>query len=209
MTNQARADRVAGKHEEKTMLRISLLAGAMLIAAPAFAQTPSASAAPAAGATAPASATPATAATAAASATPTAGATVYDPQGGTVGTVASISGSTATIDTGKNKVGLPFSSFAAGDKGPVIAMTRDQVDQAAAGAKANAAAAVTAGASVKGPKGEPVGTIKSVDGQYAVLDTGAKQAKLLLSAFASTDGGLVIGLTKAQVEAAAGAAAPK
>lgn len=182
------------------MLRISLLAGVALMASPALAQTTS-------GASAPASA-PA-AASAPASATPTAGATVYDSQGGTVGTIASVSGTTATIDTGKNKVALPFSSFAAGDKGPMIAMTRDQVDQAAAGAKATAAASVTAGASVKGPKGEPVGTIKSVDAQYAVLDTGTKQAKLPLSAFATTDSGLVIGMTKAQLEAAAGAAAPK
>jgi len=165
-----------------------------MTAVAAFAQD---SAAPAAGA-----------ASSAASASVKVGATVYDTQGGTVGTVDSVNGNVAVVATGKNKVGIPLSSFGTGDKGPRIAMTRDQLDQAAAGAKAEQKAAVAAGANVVDSQGVQIGTIDSVDAQYAVLDMSGTKVKLPLSAFAARDSGLMVGMTKAQLEAAANAAAP-
>lgn len=168
-------------------------AALMLVAAPAFAQD-----APAAGA-------------AAASGSVAAGQTVYDTAGGVVGKVDKVDGGVAVIATGKNNVGLPVTSFAAGPNGPILAMTRDQVDAAAAGAAADAAAktaaAITAGAVVKDTAGAAVGTIKSVEGEYALLDTSKVQVKLPLTAFASQPDGLVVGMTKAQIEAAAKAGA--
>lgn len=153
------------------------------------------------------SAVPASAQTAAAPAI-TVGATVYDTAGGTVGTVDSMSGGNAVVSTGKHKVAIPAASFGKGDKGLLLGMTRDQLDEAAVGAAAQTAAAVTAGAAVVDSQGTPLGTIKSVDSQYAVLDMSTSQVKLPLNAFAARDNGLMLGMTKAQLQAAAGAAAP-
>jgi preprotein translocase subunit YajC len=177
----------------------SIFAAAMMfIAAPAFAQG-----APAAGAaTAPAGGATATAAA------PAAGQTVYDTAGGEVGKIDKIDGSVAVIATGKNSVGLPLTSFAMGDKGPVIAMTRDQLDAAASSAAASAAAKIAAGAAVSDTAGGAVGTIKSIEGEFALLDTSAVQVKLPLSAFAVNGDKVVIGMTKTQVEAAAAASKP-
>jgi hypothetical protein len=185
------------------MLRTTIIttAALMTFAAPALAQTTGA---------APSAASPPNAAAPSPSAQkPSVGATVFDPQGGQVGTIASISGEVAVVDTGKNKAGVPLTSFAMGDKGPVMSMTKDQLDAAASGAKSSAAANVTAGAQVKDSAGVPLGTIKSVDSQYAVLDTTKSQVKLPLNAFAQGESGLVIGMTKAQLEAAAGGAGAK
>ncbi|WP_203234663.1 hypothetical protein, partial [Sphingomonas solaris] len=169
----------------------------MVAAAPAFAQ-----AAPAAGAAAPA--------TAPTGAAPAAGQTVFDTAGGEVGKITKVDAGNVVIATGTHEVALPVTSFATGPRGPIIAMTKVQLDAAAAGAaaeaKAKTAAAITAGASVKDTAGAAVGTIKSVDGQYALLDTTKVQVKLPITAFAAQGDGLVIAMTKAQIEAAAAGA---
>ena len=79
---------------------------------------------------------------------------------------------------------------------------------AAAAAQATPApgAGVTVGAEVKGPQGNPVGTIEEVDAQYATLATPNVKVKLPLNAFAQHPNGLVIGMTQAELEQAAGAA---
>lgn len=73
-------------------------------------------------------------------------------------------------------------------------------DQAATPATA---ADVQAGASVYDQQGGTVGKVDSVSGDEAVVDTGAVRAKLPISSFAKNDQGLVIGMTKAELEAAA------
>lgn len=175
-------------------------AALMFAAAPAFAQA------------APATGAPAASTAAQASVSVKAGQTVYDTSGGEVGKVTKVEGGNAVIATGTHDVGLPLTSFAMSEKGPIIAMTRDQLNAAAAGAAADAAAktaaAVTAGASVKDTSGSAVGTIKSVEGQFALLDTSKVQVRLPLTAFAAQGDGLVIGMTKAQLESAAAEAAP-
>ncbi len=182
----------------------SLAAMALVaIATPAFAQD----------AAAPAGATTAAAPAGAAPAGKVAaGQTVYDTAGGVVGKIDKIDGQVAVLATGKNNVGLPLASFTVGPNGPIISMTKDQVDAAAAGAAANAAAktaaSITAGASVKDTAGAPVGTIKSVEGEYALLDTSKVQVKLPVTAFAAQGDGLVVSMTKVQIEAAASASAP-
>ena len=174
----------------KTVFYAGTAALAML-ATPVLAQTNAAAPAPAA-----------------AGASVTAGATVYDTEGGIVGTVDSVNGNVAVIATGTNKVGIPLASFGPGEKGPRIAMTRDQLNQAAAGAKAEQKAAVTQGATVVDSAGVQIGTVSSVDAQYAVVDMTSAKVKLPLTAFATKDSGLMVGMTKAQLEAAANAAAP-
>ena len=88
------------------------------------------------------------------------------------------------------------------------AMTRDQLDAAASSAAAAAAAKITAGAAVKDTAGGSVGTIKSIEGEFALLDTSAVQVKLPLTAFAASGDGVVVSMTKAQIEAAAAASKP-
>jgi preprotein translocase subunit YajC len=72
-----------------------------------------------------------------------------------------------------------------------------------AAAPAAATPNVTAGAQVADASGGAVGTIESVSGSNAVLSTGTAKATLPVTAFAAApNGGLVIGMTKAEVEAA-------
>jgi hypothetical protein len=60
-----------------------------------------------------------------------------------------------------------------------------------------------ANASVFDQAGASVGTIESVDASGAVLSTGTVKVRVPVTAFAKGDKGLVIGMTKAQIEAAA------
>jgi hypothetical protein len=69
------------------------------------------------------------------------------------------------------------------------------------------AADVRAGALVHDQSGALVGTVETTDAGGAVVTTGMARARLQLSSFGRNDQGLVIGLTRAQFEAAAAAAA--
>lgn len=164
-------------------------------------------------------ATPAAAGAATAASASTAvaaGAVVKDTTGAEVGRIVSIEGENAVLDTGTNKVTIPVTSFATGPSGPIMSMTKAQVDQAASSAQqqhqANsaqqAAQAVTQGATVRDATGAEVGTIKSVDAQFALVDTSKNEVRLPLSAFAAGPNGPVIGMSKAELDAAAEAAAP-
>ena len=94
------------------------------------------------------------------------GGTIFDPQGGEVGKIVSMTGDAVVVDTGANKATLPKSAIGSGPKGPIIAMTKAQIDEqvAAANQKASAAveAAMVTGAPVKGKAGGAIGTIKEV-----------------------------------------------
>jgi hypothetical protein len=66
-----------------------------------------------------------------------------------------------------------------------------------------------AGAAVSDTQGGSVGTIESADTEGAVVATGKARAKLPLASFGkNASGGLVVSMTKAQIEAAASTAAP-
>lgn len=145
-----------------------------------------------------------------ATASVTAGATVYDTTGGVVGTVSSVTATAATIDTGTVKATIPFTSFGAGEKGPVLAMTKAQIEAAAAQQQASAAADFKAklvpGAAVYGTGGVQLGTIKSVDAGFVTVTTAAGAARLPVSGFGPGPNGVTIGLTAAQLAAAMGKA---
>lgn len=83
----------------------------------------------------------------------------------------------------------------------------DQATDTAAGAEPAAAADVQAGAEVRDTDGNVVGTIESVDANGAVIATGEARVQIPVSSFAKSDKGLVIAMTKAELEAAAKAAA--
>lgn len=189
--------------------KTGLMLGAATVMLPslAFAQTTAPSAGAAAGSTPPAATAPAT--------TPSAletGAKVLDTSGGTVGTIESIDGDFVVLATSKSKVRLPKTSFALGPNGPVIAMTAAQIDAAVAQAAPapQAAAAkpdVTQGAAVADMQGGAVGTIATVDAQFATVElaSGGK-VRLPVTAFGTgSNGGLRIAMTAQQLSAAAGA----
>lgn len=141
----------------------------------------------------------------------TTGATVYDTSGNVVGTIESVSGDMTVLATDQAKASVPVSSFGPGEKGPVIAITREQINSQANAAMAEQQQAVedkkkaqmVSGATVKDPSGGVVGTIKSIDGQFAIVDTDKVQVRLPMTAFAAGDTGPVIGLTKAELDAQA------
>lgn len=94
---------------------------------------------------------------------------------------------------------------------PLIAQTADPTTAAQAAQAAGAAAPagppqVTAGAAVSDPSGASVGTIESVTNGIATLSTGTTKAGIPLTSFAQGPSGLMLGMTKAQVDAQAAAA---
>lgn len=178
---------------------MTLLAAALLstVAAPAIAQT--APAAPAATQPAP----------------PAVGATVVDTVGAPVGTIESIADGTAIINTGTNKAPYPLTSMTPGPKGPIIALTKAQLDAFYAEAAAKAAATLeqkmVAGTAVRTRNGTAqAGTIKSVTADNVVLTTEAgRDVSLPRNIFAvDAQGGLIIGFTAEQFAQAISAAQP-
>ncbi|WP_076071446.1 hypothetical protein [Sphingomonas montana] len=181
------------------MKSIIILAGLATLAGGAQAQTTAQT-------TAPATAAPSAATSV------KAGATVTDVAGGTVGTIKSVEGDLAVLSTGTVEVRLPLSSFAAGANGPVIGLTKAQVEAAASGAtaerQAKLAAQITAGTTVMDTSGGTVGKIESVDGEFATVATTKNKVKLPISSFAAGASGPVIGMTAAELDTAAAKAAP-
>lgn len=137
-----------------------------------------------------------------------AGMTVLDTAGGQVGTIDSVAGGNAVISTGTNKVALPVTSFGMGDKGPIIAMTKAELDAAATKASADAASALRAqlqpGVSVLGSQGSSLGTVKAIDGEFLVLTTAQGDARLPLAAVGSGPQGPMIGMSASDLQAAMG-----
>lgn len=184
------------------MMKFSRFAAAAALATAPLAVAPAAMAKDAPPAVAPAPA-----------AAPTVGATVLDPQGGEVGKIVSVAGTSVVIDTGTNKATIDAASIGAGANGPTIAYTKAQLDAAVAGASQEAAAklnaALVAGAAVKSQDGVAIGTIKEVtaQGHVVVERPGSKPVALPKDTLMLNAAGEVSLLfTAAQFEAAIGKA---
>jgi hypothetical protein len=78
-----------------------------------------------------------------------------------------------------------------------------------AGVQPATAADVKAGVSVYDQKGALVGRVESVTAKGAVVSTGVVKATIPISSFAKGEKGLVIGMTKAQLDASAKAKTTK
>jgi len=76
-------------------------------------------------------------------------------------------------------------------------------------AAAAAQVQVTAGAAVYGPQGNPVGTVEKVDGGNAVINTGKHSAAVPVSALGQNEKGLLVSMTREQLDAAVEAAEAK
>jgi preprotein translocase subunit YajC len=149
---------------------------------------------------------PAAAQTAPAAASFSAGAKVSDTAGGEVGTIASVDGDYVILKTDKHEVRLPKTSFTAHNGGFIMAMTRDQVNAAVEQSLASAAEKIVVGATVSGSQGAPVGTIDALDDQYVTVKlSSGKLVRLPRSGLAPGPNGAIIGMTVAELEAAAGA----
>ena len=185
----------------KYMLTLGAVA---LVPAAAHAQT-----APAPGRT-PMAATGAPAAAAA----PTVGATILDSAGATIGTVDSVTPQSIVINTGTAKVAVPPASVGKTATGFALSITKDQLMAAQAQASAQAGAAVksklVAGTPVTGLQGAALGTIKSSDATTVTMTTTKNiDVKLPVSGFgAGPTGGVVLGMTLAQLDAATAGAKP-
>lgn len=174
-----------------------LLIGTAMFSAVAAAQAPAAP--------------PTTAPTAAAPSTGiAAGQIIYDPQGGEVGTVESISGENIVVNTGTNRATLASNAFSTGPKGPVLNTTRAQLDSAVADAASKAKAAtktaLVADAEVRGKDGTVVGKIKVVEGANVVLERPAGPVSVPNQYFTTDANGLVLTITSAELDTAARAA---
>jgi hypothetical protein len=138
------------------------------------------------------------------------GATVKDTAGGTVGTVTAFEGGNVTVDTGKNKVAIPETSFAKTPDGPLLGMTKDQLDtaveSAAAESKARLMAAIVPGADVLGSAGSVIGKIEKVEGELVMLTSAAGSANVPISGLALRPDGLHFGMTAEEFTAAVAAA---
>jgi hypothetical protein len=105
-----------------------------------------------------------------------------------------------------------FAMTANAQAAPSNQAATQQPTAAAAGAgdvKAVTAADVKTGATVNDTKGNPVGKIESVSADAAVVSTGTARAEIPLTSFARNEQGLVIAMTKAELEAAAKKKSPK
>ena len=136
----------------------------------------------------------------------TAGMAVSDPAGGAVGTIDSVTADAAVVATGAHKVALPLTSFAKGDKGAVIGLTRTELDAAAAKAAENAAATLRAqivpGAMISGSQGNALGTVKAIDGDLVVVTSEHGDARLPIAAIGNGPQGLMVAMTAAEFGAA-------
>jgi preprotein translocase subunit YajC len=141
---------------------------------------------------------------------PSAGAQVRDTNGGEVGTITKVDGQFVIVKTDKHEVRLPVSSFTAHEGAFLMAMTRDQLNAEVDKTLASASAKLVAGASVTGAQGGAVGTIDSLDAEFVTVKlVSGKLVRLPRKSVAPGANGAVVGMTVAELEAAAGGAAAK
>jgi preprotein translocase subunit YajC len=136
-----------------------------------------------------------------------AGAQVRDTNGGEVGTITKVDGQFVILKTDKHEVRLPVASFTAHEGHFLMAMTRDQLNAEVDKTKAAVSANLAAGATVVGSQGSTVGTVTAIDAQFVTLKlTSGKEVRLPRNAVAANATGGVIGMTAAELEAAAAGA---
>lgn len=137
----------------------------------------------------------------------TVGMAVVDTTGNPVGTVIARKGDMITVKTNKHEVPLPAASFTPHEGKLLYAETQAQLNAKMDAAIAAAAASVAVGAEVKGSAGSVVGTIEAIDTQTVTLKlTSGDLVRLPKNGVAGTPAGPVIGMTDAELKAAAASA---
>lgn len=140
----------------------------------------------------------------------TPGMRVTDTAGAAVGSVVSVDGDFVTIRTDRHDARLPRTAFTPNQGVLLFGMTQQQLDTAIERDLAAASAKLAAGATVTGSQGATVGTIETIDDQFATLKlTSGKRVRIPRAGLGAGPQGAVIGMTAAALEAMATAAAPK
>jgi hypothetical protein len=138
------------------------------------------------------------------------GGTVYDPEGGVVGTIEKMAGGNVVISTGTNSATLGANAFVKGPNGPVIGMTKEELDaaveQAAAKAQAAKDAALVPGAQVSSSDGVVVGTVDKIEGENVFLKLTDGAITLQKEHLTTGPEGLKLFMTAAQFQSAVTAA---
>ncbi|HVL78174.1 MAG TPA: hypothetical protein VM346_02695 [Sphingomicrobium sp.] len=126
---------------------------------------------------------------------------VVDTSGGLVATVIRLEGDNVVIKTDRHEVAIPRTSFTEADGKLLFAMTQAELNAATDRSLAEAAAAIAPGATVKDPRGAAVGTIESLDTEFATLklQSGAL-VRVPRSGIAAANGDVVIGATASDLE---------
>ncbi len=136
-----------------------------------------------------------------------AGANVTDPQGGHVGTITAVDSQYVTLRTDRHTTRLPLTSFTATDNAVLFALTRDQLNTQLDQALAQAQAAIQVGAVVHGRDGAVIGPIEAVDEQNVTVRFRDQPVRFARSSIAPGENGLVVGLSVSELQAQVGAAA--
>lgn len=139
--------------------------------------------------------------------------TVYDREGGTIGTVVSVSADAATVNTGTMKVTLGFDSFRRSNGKLTLPMKREALEAAAGKVQAagddEILALLKPGASFFDSQGQAVGAIVSVEGKQVTVEAGTFKAGLPVSAFVKGEKGPAIKSTTAEFLATLESRRPK
>jgi preprotein translocase subunit YajC len=135
------------------------------------------------------------------------GAKVVDTAGAEVGTVTKVDGDNLIVKTDKHEVALPRSSFAAGEKGLLFALTQAQLNAEVEKSLAAQGPLLSVGATVYDPQGGVVGTVESFDDKLATVKLSKISVQLPVEAFVRGPSGPMIGETAASLEAKAAGSA--
>ena len=179
---------------------------AQAMATPPAATAP-ASATPPAAAAAPSDAVPSTTTAMPAAAAPAkavAGMTVKDAAGGIVGTVTKVGDGFIAVKTDKHEANLPTASFTAQGGALLFGETQAQLNAEIEKQDAATAALFKVGTKVSGSAGADAGTISALDSSSVTLKLpSGKVVRVPRSGIAASGDALVVGLTAAELEAAA------
>lgn len=129
---------------------------------------------------------------------------VIDTAGNPVGIISAVKGATVILKTDTHEISLPSNSFTPNKGKLLFGMTRAQVNAAADQAAAAAKAAMVTGAKVYGKGGTLAGHIQELDETYATIElTSGDLVRLPRNGLAPGHGGAIVGITAAELQAAA------
>ena len=135
-----------------------------------------------------------------------AGVKVYDPEGGEVGTIEKVAGQAVVLFTGTNRATLGANSFVKGPNGPVIGMTKVQLDaaveQAAAKADAAMAAALVPEAEIRSKDNVVVGKVEKIEGDNVTVALESGAITLQKEHLTTDENGLKLFMTAQQFQTA-------
>ena len=137
----------------------------------------------------------------------TPGMQVTDAKGGAVGTVTAVNGDAITIKTDRLEANLDKSSFTPSEGKLLVGMTQAELNATIEKDQAAAEASLAVGSPVKGSAGAQIGTIEAIDAEFVTIKlTSGKSVRLPRTGIRGAASGAVIGLSQAELDAAAGAA---